>query len=140
MQSGLHMIDTIVGGALALTLLGLPLAIIGLFVQSILTQMSALRAERNEIVAPADNRPPLKRARKNPNGMLFHPPNTSPDGRRVVFDAPTGARHPGETAFVSSDRGPEQPEIPRSAPAIVAAASVQGDGGAPGGCSPDYGS
>jgi hypothetical protein len=132
------MIDTIVGGALALTLLGLPLAIIGLFVQSILTQMSALRAERNESVTPADNRPRLKRERKKPNGMLFRPPNTSPDGRRVVFDAPIRARHPGEATFVASHDGPARPEIPRSPPAIVAAASVQGDGGAPG-CSPDHG-
>jgi hypothetical protein len=75
---------TIVGGALAFVLLGLPLAIIGLFVQDILARKSALRAERNECVTRVDKQsPPRFSARTSegaPSGLL----NTSTAGGRAA--------------------------------------------------------
>jgi hypothetical protein len=121
------MVDTIVGGALALVLLGLPLAIIGLFVQSVLARRSALRAELHECPARllSPHRPQRRRR------VLASPP-LYPLLRLTAADhaepaAPLGPRPHAETTHVSTKR-PDAAERPRTTPdphVTVAAASVQ---------------
>jgi hypothetical protein len=97
------MVDTIVGGALALVLLGLPLATIGLFVQSVLARRSALRAELQECPARllSPHRPQRRRR------VLASPP-LYPLLRPTPADhaepaAPLGPRPHAETTHVSNE-------------------------------------
>jgi hypothetical protein len=128
MKSGLHMLATIVGGALAFVLLGLPLAIIGLFVQGALAKSSALRAERNESFARIDE--PSHRGRGE------SPPEGAPlAASRIAIKAKPAAEAAASAAMRRHGRA-QRPGVTPDPHAIVAAAAVLGDGIAPG-CASD---
>jgi hypothetical protein len=125
MMSGIHMLATIVGGALAFALLGLPLAIIGLFVQGILAQRSALRAERDESFARTDERARLDRSERTPKATSSRSLKTSTAGRRAAPRVTIKAKPTADEAALASMRrhgGAERPVVTPEPHAIMAAA------------------
>jgi hypothetical protein len=96
-KSGIHMFATIVGGALALVFIGLPLAIIGLFIQSFLERGNA---------KPAAAGVESKRAGTEPEAAHSDRPKTSAAGHPPGLATPIVARHhEGRAAHSARNHG-----------------------------------
>jgi len=92
-KSGIHMFATIVGGALALVFIGLPLAIIGLFIQSLLERRNKRPAAGDVDSRPIGSEHLLGRAGTASEAPPSHRPNTSAAGHLPGPATPIVARH-----------------------------------------------
>jgi len=104
-KSGIHMFATIVGGALALVFIGLPLAIIGLFIQSLLERRDAKPAVADSKSSSIGSKP-LAPAGTEPEVAHPHRPSTSAAGRLPGLATPIVARHhDGRTSHSARGHG-----------------------------------
>lgn len=87
------MFATIVGGALALVFIGLPLAIIGLFIQSLLERRNRRPAAGDVESRPIDSEHLLGRAGTASEAPPSHRPNTLAAGHLPGLATPNAARH-----------------------------------------------
>jgi hypothetical protein len=125
-KSGIHMFATIVGGALALVFVGLPLAIIGLFIQSFFE--GARPAMSHKGSKPIDFERIVDQARTGAKAAPPHRPNTL--GGLVALIV---ARHDETAAPVRApDNGGTERDGTISNPrSMVVAASFPADSSAP---------
>jgi hypothetical protein len=122
------MFATIVGGALALVFIGLPLAIIGLFIQSLLERGDARPAVSHDGSKPIDSERRVDHARTESKAVPSHRPNTL--GGLV---APIVARHNQAAAPVRAqdDGGTEHHGTISDRQPMIAAAAFPADSSAP---------
>jgi hypothetical protein len=126
MKSGIHMFATIVGGALTLVFIGLPLAIIGLFIQSLLE-----RRNKRPVIGYGKSKPigsehQLEHARPESESAPSQLPNTAAPGHRPGLATPIVARHHDARTSASArghGRGERRGTIPDRHSAIAAPAS-----------------
>jgi hypothetical protein len=127
-KSGIHMFATIVGGALALVFIGLPVAIIGLFVQSLLERSNARPAVSDNGSKPIDSELIVDHVGTESKAVPSHRPNTL--GRLV---APIVARHSEAAASVPAQENhgdAERQGTISDRHSVVAAASFPADSSA----------
>jgi hypothetical protein len=125
-KSGIHMFATIVGGALTLVFIGLPLAIIGLFIQSLLE-----RRNKRPVIGYGKSKPigsehQLERARPESESAPSQLPNAVAPGHRPGLATPIVARHHDARTSASArdhGRGERRGTIPDRHSAIAAPAS-----------------
>jgi hypothetical protein len=127
LKSGIHMFATIVGGALALVFIGLPLAIIGLFIQSLL--------ERRNARPPAGDRQSRPLGSEHSSDRVRTESEAAPSHRRPVaghrhgMAAPVARHHDARTSSASAKdygRG-ERRELGSDRHATVSAPSSPAD-------------
>ena len=87
------MFATIVGGALALVFIGLPLAIIGLFIQSLLERKNKRPAASEVKSKPIGSEHSLARPGAESEAVPSHRPNTLTAGHLPGLATPIVARH-----------------------------------------------
>ena len=92
-KSGIHMFATIVGGALALVFIGLPLAIIGLFIQSLLERRNKRPAASEVKSKHIGSEHSLARPGAESEAVPSHRANTLTAGHLPGLAAPIVARH-----------------------------------------------
>ena len=92
-RSGIHMFATIVGGALALVFIGLPLAIIGLFIQSLLERRNKRPAASEVKSKHIGSEHSLARPGAESEAVPSHRPNTLTAGHLPGLATPIVARH-----------------------------------------------
>lgn len=97
------MFATIVGGALALVFIGLPLAIIGLFIQSILERRNARPAGGYQESKPVGSEHLSDRARTESDAAPSH--RRPAAAHRHGLAAPIGRHHDARTSVSPKDYG-----------------------------------
>jgi hypothetical protein len=125
-KSGIHMFATIVGGALALIFIGLPLAIIGLFIQSLLERRNGRAPEGYKESKPIGSEHLSDRVRTESEAAPSH--RRLAAGHRHGMAPPVARHHDARTPASPKDYGRgERRELGSDRHAMVSAPSSPAD-------------